>query len=132
MKPADTNTVPPVQNFEVDGRSSWRETLIGELLRSVRLRTSRYLRFTLGAPWGIKIGDGGVVFHLITKGKCRLSVEGIPSQIELTEGDLVVAPHGGSHTISDTDTSPIINSFSFLQNASLKRGVLRRGGNGPI
>jgi AraC-like DNA-binding protein len=50
----------------------------------------------------------------------------------LTEGDLVLVPHGGSHTIGDAATSPIIDSFSFSENASLKLGVLRRGGNGVV
>jgi len=121
-----------LKTFEVDTRPSWRETLITELLRSVRLRTSRYVRFRLGAPWGINIGDGGSIFHIVTKGKCWLNVEGADGPIELTEGDLVLVPRGGSHTLCDGDKSPISDFFSFSQNTSLKLGVLNRGGNGPI
>ena len=121
----------PAGSRELD-RLSLRETLIAELLRSVRLRSGRYLRFSLGAPWGINIGDSGPIFHIIAEGNCWLNTEGVVSPIELTEGDVVLVPRGGAQTIGDAQTSTVIDSFSFVGDGPLKPSVLRRGGNGPV
>jgi len=124
--------VRPAKTFKPTERSC-RETLITELLRSARFRSIVYSRYEFGAPWGVRVGSEHTTFHSVVKGNCWLRVEGVAGPVQLSAGDLVLVPRGGTQIIADSNASPIVDSISLLQNPSLHPAVLRRrGGSGPI
>src|SRR5215471_365446 len=77
------------------------ESLLDNLLRSIRLRSSIYLRPELRAPWGFSLGDKRTVFHLVAGGKCWLEVKGVAAPVRLSAGDFVVMPRGDRHVVRD-------------------------------
>jgi AraC family transcriptional activator of mtrCDE len=47
--------------------------------------------------------DGWVPFHLVTEGRCVISVPGAGSH-SLSRGDIALLPHGGAHVVHGADT----------------------------
>lgn len=80
-----------------------------DILDSLRLDSSLYFRTELSAPWGVEVPKKLNVarFHIVIRGECWLTVAGEDEGIYMSNGDLVVIPHGASHTIGDKPTSPI-------------------------
>jgi AraC-like DNA-binding protein len=115
------------ESFGRDAQRSWRETLIRELLASVRLRDIAYLRCELRAPWGVQVASGRTTFHLIVEGNCWLRINSPADAVKLSAGDLVVLPRGGTHSLADPSNTPIFDRITLPQNQSLKRAVLRLG-----
>ena len=86
------------------GADSWRETLLDDLLGSIRVRSSIFLRAALGAPWGVtvdartygdallqfrrvkssspprerSIGTQKACFHIVAAGSCWLDIGSEP------------------------------------------------------
>lgn len=86
-----------------------QEDVLADILQSLRLRSSLYCRACMSAPWGFRVSDReGASFHIVTRGTCWLTVEGRDKPLLLTEGDLVILPHGHAHTMSDHPQSPVM------------------------
>src|SRR5215472_12421557 len=85
-----------------------QEDVLADILHSLRLRSTLYCRAHMGAPWGLSVsGRDGASFHIVTGGTCWLTVEGRDKPMLLTEGDLVILPHGHAHTMTDHPQSPV-------------------------
>jgi AraC-like DNA-binding protein/quercetin dioxygenase-like cupin family protein len=111
----------------------WRQQLVGDLVRGLRLRNSVFFRPEFRSPWGIAVADHGPAFHIVDRGSCWLDVEGISRPIQLYAGDFVVIPRGDPHIIRDAPTSPAVSFFDLAaRKAGSKGGVLRAGGTGRI
>ena len=94
------NALEPLTNFQED--------VLADVLRSIHLQSTLYCRAKMGAPWGFRVSRREVAsFHLVTGGKCWLTVEGIDEPVLLSEGDLVILPHGHAHTMTDHPKSPV-------------------------
>src|SRR5262249_20699307 len=112
---------------------AWREALLDNLLRSIRLRSSIYFRPELRAPWGFSLGDRGTIFHIVALGKCWLDVKGVAKPVELSAGDFVVIPRGDSHVIRDLPTTQVVDFFDLLKgSAPDNQGAFCAGGEGPV
>src|SRR5215468_12286771 len=112
---------------------AWRETLIDNLLHSIRFRSSAYFRPELRAPWGFSIGVIGPTFHIVTHGKCWIGVNGVPKPVQLSAGDFVVLPRSDSHIVRDFPTTPVVDYFDFLKGrAPDKQGAFSAGGAGSV
>ncbi len=118
------------ESFGRNVASSSRETLITELLGSVRLQDIAYLRCELRAPWGLQVACGCSTFYIIVEGSCWLRVGRVAGSIKLSAGDLVVLPRGGTQALGDSRASPIIDTISFWRNESRKPALLRIGRSG--
>ncbi len=86
----------------------FQEDVLADVLQSMHLQSTLYCRATMGIPWGFRVSRREVAsFHLVTGGTCWLTVEGRDKPVLLTEGDLVILPHGHAHTMSDHPSTPV-------------------------
>ena len=105
--------------------------VVSDLLDAVRVRTTIFCRSDLRAPWGFGVrAHGNPTFHVVTKGACRLEVDGSPRAFELCEGDLVLLPHGPMHRLRDRPGSPTEWLDDILASTPLHGGRLHYGGGG--
>jgi AraC-like DNA-binding protein len=112
---------------------AWRETLIDNLLHSIRFRSSAYFQPELRAPWGFSIDVRGPTFHIVSHGKCWIEVNGVAKPVQLSAGDFVVMPRTDSHIVRDFPTTPIVDYFDFLKGrATDKIGAFSAGGEGSV
>ena len=103
-----------------------------DILNTLRLSSSLYFRTELTSPWGIEVPakPGVARFHIAIRGQCWLDVAG-GSSTHLSNGDLVVIPHGASHTIADAPGSPIQPLADVLDEVGYTgEGPLVYGGGG--
>jgi AraC-like DNA-binding protein len=144
----------------VVGPESWRQTLLDDVLGSLRVRSTVFFRMGLSAPWGIKLeltpslvaalqqlrsetspsapaepaaGIQKAAFHIVAAGSCWLEVAGAPRRIQLTAGDFVVLPRADPHVLRDAlETRPLELSELLAAHPPSPGGELHAGGNGAI
>jgi len=111
-----------------------QEDVLGDLLQSLRLHSTLYCRATMGAPWGFGVPPRAVAsFHLVTGGTCWLTVEGMDTPMLLTEGDLVILPHGHAHTLTDHPTTRVTRLEDLMSKQSgAQVRLVSRGGQGAV
>lgn len=108
-----------------------------DILNTLRLSSSLYFRTELTSPWGIEVPakDNVARFHIVIRGQCWLQIadEGGSQDkgMYMSNGDLVVIPHGASHTLADTSTTPIRPLSEVLEEVAYAgEGPLVYGGDG--
>lgn len=104
-----------------------------DILEMIKLSSQLYFRTELSSPWGIGIPQSRMVarFHIVTRGSCWLEVKGEPAGLRLSDGDLVIVPHGAEHAISDMPGRKIIPLEQVIDRGySSETGTLVYGGNG--
>ncbi len=102
----------------------FQEDVLGDVLQSIHLHSTLYCRAKMGAPWGFRVSGREVAsFHIVTEGMCWLTVEGMEEPVLLTEGDLVILPHGHAHTMTDHPKSPV----TMLEDLKPKQPVAKNG-----
>ncbi len=113
--------------------NTWRETLIDNLLHTIRFRSSAYYQPELRAPWGFSIGRRGPTFHIVSQGKCWVGVNGVAKPVELSAGDFVFLPRSDSHVIRDLPTTQVVDYFDFLKgHLPDKQEAFSAGGEGSV
>ncbi len=103
-----------------------------DILNTLRLSSSLYFRTELTSPWGVEIPTKENVarFHIVIRGQCWLKIND-DEGMYLSNGDLVVIPHGASHTLSDTPTAAIRPLEDVLEEVGyVGKGPLIYGGDG--
>ena len=112
---------------------SWRQDLLSDLLRSIRLPSSAWLRLEVRAPWGFSIADKATIFHVVTHGNCWLEVRRLAAPLRLFAGDLGFLPRGDRYALKDAPGSRCVDFFDFVKrHPPDKNRVLRAGGDGAI
>ncbi|MEM1230599.1 MAG: AraC family transcriptional regulator [Pseudomonadota bacterium] len=104
-----------------------------DILNTLRLSSSLYFRTDLTAPWGITVPPKESVarFHIVIRGQCWLRVDG-QQGLHMSNGDLVVIPHGASHVIADDPSSAALPLDDVLNEVAYDgQGPLVYGGDGP-
>jgi AraC family transcriptional activator of mtrCDE len=74
---------------------------LSKLLSLYPPQTALDIRCHFGAPWVLEhpaMAPGVAPYHLITRGRGRLQVEG-RQDLDVEEGDIIVFPHGDAHRI---------------------------------
>lgn len=104
------------------------------ILDTLRFNGSLYFRTELTSPWSIRVPEKKDVarFHIVTRGQAWLQVAGETQPLSITNGDLVVVPHGAAHTILDdlgTPARPLSEILDEVEYGGI--GPLIYGGNGP-
>lgn len=104
-----------------------------DILNTLRLSSSLYFRTELTAPWGVHVPPKGKVarFHIVVRGQCWLKIDGQAEGVYMSNGDLVVIPHGAGHSIADqqsTATRPLADVLDEV--AYVGSGPLVYGGGG--
>jgi AraC-like DNA-binding protein len=105
---------------------------LGEALHFLRMSGVFYCRSELSAPWAIELPPfpGCLSFHVVTAGRCWLSVGGMEDR-GLGEGDLALVPHGGGHTLSSEPGIPATRIDALPHDHLNDRyAILRHGGGG--
>lgn len=76
--------------------------LLSDILTRLSLRGTLYFRTSFREPWGVKVPAFSNVarFHYVNRGECVVRVEGHPGEVRMAQGDLVLIPHGRSHTLT--------------------------------
>jgi AraC-like DNA-binding protein len=108
--------------------------VLSDVLASVRFRSTIICRSELRAPWGFAVlGRDFATFHIVLAGGGFLEVDGVEGRIRLSEGDLVILPHGTAHTVRDSPSTPATRLEELIADGSMDvRGTLRKGGGGTI
>jgi len=138
---------------------SWRETLLDDLLGSIRVRSSVFLRAALGAPWGVTVdaktygdallqfrrvksqsptrngseGSQRACFHIVAAGSCWLQMRSVPGAIRLAAGDFVAFPQADLHRMRDAPITSTSNLLDLLRaSPPSSNGEVRLGGIGSV
>jgi AraC-like DNA-binding protein len=133
--------------------------LLSAALETIHMRCVVFPRSQLSAPWGIRFPKsmdevpvryrppieeipepmrnrlpepcGG--FHAVTRGSCRLEIEGERDPISLVAGDLVVFLHTAGHVLRDSATSLVRPIWEVHRpEQARERRALVAGGGGSL
>lgn len=104
-----------------------------DILNTLKLKSSLYFRTELTAPWGVEVPAKGKVarFHIVIRGQCWLEVVGEEKAQFMSNGDLVIIPHGASHKITDAQGTSVKPLLTVLEEVDyVGQGPLIYGGGG--
>lgn len=75
--------------------------LLSHILTSLSMRGTLYFRTSFTKPWGVAVPNYENVarFHFAHRGSCLVRIEGTDGTVDLAQGDLVIIPHGASHSL---------------------------------
>jgi AraC family transcriptional regulator, alkane utilization regulator len=112
----------------------FQEDVLADLIQSIHLHSTIYCRATMGAPWGFRVSRREVAsFHIVTGGTCWLTVEGLDQPVLLTQGDLVILPHGHAHTMTDQPKTPVTRLEDLVSTQLREKdGIFSSGGRGAV
>jgi len=82
--------------------------LLSDILTRLSLRGTLYFRTSFTEPWGVRVPALRNVarFHFAHRGEALVRVAGQAASVMLSQGDLVVIPHGAAHVLSCRHTGP--------------------------
>lgn len=106
---------------------------VGEALHVLRMTGTYYCRSELTVPWGLALPPmpDCLWFHVVTRGRCLLTVDG--RRIEMGPGDLALVPRGGGHTLAGSPDAATPSIFTLDHGTTVENyGVLRAGGGGDL
>jgi AraC family transcriptional regulator, alkane utilization regulator len=112
----------------------FQEDVLADVLQSIHMHSTLYCRANMGAPWGVRVSRRAVSsFHIVTGGTCWLTMEGRGQPVLLSEGDLVILPHGHAHTLTDHPNTPVTRLEDLIPKQPGKRdSVFSSGGRGEV
>lgn len=112
----------------------FQEDVVADILQSLRMHSTLYCRAKMNAPWGFRVSQRSVAsFHIVTGGTCWLTLEGIDTPVPLSEGDLVILPHGHAHTMTDHPQTPVTRLEDLVPKQPAGRdSIFYSGGQGTI
>jgi AraC-like DNA-binding protein len=104
---------------------------LSDVLSTLNLRGSIFVRTEAGAPWAISFPKGDARFHVVERGELIATVSGIRKPIRAVAGDLLVVPRG-SHTIADRPGRRAVEFDMVVKKGwDAEARVLRVGGGDP-
>src|SRR3954463_558189 len=90
------------------------DQLVRDGLKCLQLSGALFVRAELSRPWAyhspelphlqkmLRPGDRRIIlFHIITAGSCRATLNSGGEQIDLAAGDIVILPFANEHTVGD-------------------------------
>lgn len=81
--------------------------VLSDVLDTVRVERGMLFQTELCAPWGIRAASReNLAFHVITRGHCWLTVDGLDEPLAVESGDVVVLGPGRAHTLRDAPDTP--------------------------
>jgi len=93
--------------------------VLSDVLDTVRLTSTVFVRTELTPPWGIRAKPGPYfAFHVLSRGRAWLEVDGLPPT-ELAAGDVVVLAPGRGHSLRDSLDSPLCDIEDLLATGGL-------------
>jgi AraC family transcriptional regulator, alkane utilization regulator len=119
--------------------------ILSDILRIIRFSGAITLRPELSAPWAIQSLPHDdfaqalqaptkqfLPFHIMVKGNCWIqAMDGIPTF--LSEGDIIIFPHGDSHILGDRlDREPVLVSRLLPEPPWHEPMLMQYGGGGQV
>ena len=78
--------------------------VLSSVLEKIQLKSAVYFKSDFTAPWGMNVPTGSFAqFHIVVNGRCLLNLD--DEILDLSQGDLVVFPHGSGHWLADQASS---------------------------
>ncbi|HJZ86601.1 MAG TPA: AraC family transcriptional regulator [Polyangia bacterium] len=112
---------------------SIRRDFLGEVLQSVRFRSTVLCRAELSAPWGFTVPRrDSAGFHIVLSGRCCLEAETVSGRLWLARGDLVILPHGSAHTVRDAPGSVAPQLEDMVARSQTEPGGRLHAGGGGV
>lgn len=110
--------------------------LLSDILTNLSMRGTLYFRTSFTKPWGVAVPayENVARFHFAHRGQCLVRVDGAEDPISLAQGDLVIIPHGASHSLycGHEPEHTIMPLDAVLQASGFDgSGVLVHGGEEP-
>ncbi len=108
--------------------------VLTDVLNTLLFQANFYFRTDLTLPWSVHVPAKTNVarYHIITRGQGWIQVDGEGDFKPVTNGDLVLIPHGAGHTIADNPETPARPLDNVLADVSYTgTGPLVYGGGGP-
>lgn len=105
--------------------------VLTDVLQRVSLRGTVYFQADFGAPWGMEAGGSQLAnFHLVTGGRCWVSMptQGWSSWLE--DGDVVLFPQGTSHVLASDPKCRAVPAGELLAGADGNEAAPTFGGDG--
>src|SRR5687767_14247627 len=116
---------------------------LSEALKAVRMTGAVFFNAEFTAPWGFAeppardvahvLAPGTerlVIYHLITDGKARASIEDT-GEMSVSTGDVVIVPHGDPHAVWNGSPPALTDPATTLrQIVSGDLSIKRQGGGG--
>src|SRR5262249_13728010 len=114
--------------------SAIERDVLSDVLASVRFRSAILCRSELTAPWGFAVlGREFATFHVVLQGSGFVEVDGVDGRTRLSQGDLVILPHGSAHVVRDSPASSATRLEELMADGGMDvRGTLKSGGGGPL
>jgi len=90
----------PTQTHGVD--------VLADVLASTRIGGTVFCRSELTAPWGMTFEPASRAgLHIVARGTCWLRLRGQGAPLRLSQGDVILLPHGAGHSLmSDPGVRP--------------------------
>ncbi len=106
---------------------------LSQVLRALRLTGTVYFRANFSAPWGMKMQGGPFAnFHLVVSGTCWVRHSKDSDAIELRAGDLVLFPHGDTHSLVENPGTEADPAEAVLATEREDGSTTVFGGDGPV
>lgn len=119
--------------------------VLSEVLRVVKLEGALFFNGEFSAPWCFfserstkhahLLAPGAehlIIFHFLTEGRAVARLED-SEKLELTEGDIVIFPHGDPHFVGNGLPEKPVDSFAiFAKNMAEGLKLSRFGGGGAV
>lgn len=84
--------------------------VLGDILETLRFRSSIFFRSDLAAPWGMSLSDmGSPRFHIVLSGACFIGSDAHDA-VKAEEADIIMLPNGNSHWIADKPGRELVPS----------------------
>ncbi len=104
--------------------------LIGDILDTLRFRSSIFFHSQLAAPWGASFQPVGLPrFHIALAGNFVVGSSNSDRQeiIEIQQGDIALLPTGDTHWIADQAGSELMPSEEMSEACKLDRDCFQKG-----
>ena len=105
--------------------------VLTDVLNALDLKGWLHSRTEAAAPWRFDFEAGSdSSFHVLSRGGGYLYVDGDASPLRIEEGDVIVFPHGDTHTICDAPRSPVTQVVRLDYHADREYQVFPLAGEG--
>lgn len=108
--------------------------LLSDILTRLSIKGTLYFRTSFTPSWGVEVPpyENVARFHFVHRGSCIVRVGGTEEEVALAQGDLIIIPHGESHSLYCETTAPddVLPLETVLQKSGYTgEGVLVYGGD---
>ncbi|MBW4707440.1 AraC family transcriptional regulator [Roseobacter sp. YSTF-M11] len=82
--------------------------ILSDILTRLSVKGTLYFRTSFTEPWGIKVPafENVARFHFVHRGDCQVRLSDTGEVANMTQGDLVIIPHGVAHALFCRETAP--------------------------